>query len=73
MPQRPLRPPPRRPTLPPRPGIPKPVANGTLNSIAEIGAAPVTAMKITPIKPMAPGLRRSTPESESRTDSTMPS
>jgi len=53
--------------------VPKPVANGTLNSIAEIGAAPVTATKITPIRPIAFGFRRSTPESATVTDSTMPS
>ena len=41
--------------------------------MAEIGAAPVTAMKITPSRPMAFGLRRSTPESATRTDSTVPS
>jgi hypothetical protein len=43
--------------------VPKPVANGTLNSIAEMGAAPVTATKITPSRPTAFGLRRSTPDS----------
>src|SRR3954447_15518751 len=53
--------------------VPNPVANGTLNSIAEIGAAPVTPTKITPHNPIAPGLRRSTPESATETDSTVPS
>src|SRR5215211_4713388 len=53
--------------------VPKPVANGTLNSIAEIGAAPVTATKITPHIPTALGLRRSTPEAPAYTDSTAPS
>src|SRR3954447_20918805 len=53
--------------------VPKPVANGTLNSIAEMGAAPVTPTKITPHKPMALGFRRSTPDSPAYTDSTVPS
>src|SRR6188472_940092 len=53
--------------------VPKPVANGTLNSIAEIGAAPVTPTKITPHRPIAFGLSRSTPESATETDSTIPS
>src|SRR5215218_8550490 len=52
--------------------VPKPVANGTLNSIAEIGAAPVTATKITPMRPTAFGFRRSTPASATDTDSIMP-
>src|SRR3954467_313543 len=53
--------------------VPKPVANGTLNSIAEMGAAPVTPTKITPHRPMAFGFSRSTPESPAYTDSTVPS
>src|SRR5829696_5997221 len=53
--------------------VPNPVANGTLNSIAEMGAAPVTATKITPANPTAFGFRRSTPESAADTDSTIPS
>src|SRR3954466_2591126 len=53
--------------------VPKPVANGTLNSIAEMGAAPVTPTKITPHRPIAFGFRRSTPESPAHTDSTGPS
>src|SRR3954464_2763220 len=53
--------------------VPKPVANGTLKSIAEMGAAPVTPTKITPHRPMALGFRRSTPESPAYTDSTVPS
>ena len=53
--------------------VPKPIANGTLNSIAEIGAAPVTPTKITPHRPIAFGLRRSTPESAAENDSTVPS
>src|SRR5919109_5608144 len=53
--------------------VPKPVANGTLNSIAEMGAAPVTATKITPNRPTAFGLSRSTPASAPDTDSIMPS
>src|SRR3954453_5559552 len=53
--------------------VPKPTANGTLNSIAEIGAAPVTPTKITPQRPIAFGLRRSTPDSATENDSTVPS
>src|SRR4051794_34163550 len=52
--------------------VPKPTANGTLNSIAEIGAAPVTPTKITPHRPIAFGLSRSTPESATENDSTVP-
>src|SRR5215208_5697137 len=51
--------------------VPNPTANGTLNSIAEIGAAPVTATKITPHSPMAFGFRRFV--SPANTDSTVPS
>src|SRR4051812_29944423 len=53
--------------------VPKPVANGTLKSMAEIGAAPVTATKITPISPTAFGFSRSTPAVWIDTDSTVPS
>src|SRR5215213_5311876 len=53
--------------------VPKPVANGTLNNIAEMGAAPVTPTKITPQRPMALGLSRSTPDEPAYTDSTVPS
>src|SRR3954463_1602884 len=53
--------------------VPNPVANGTLNSIAEMGAAPVTPTKITPHRPMAFGFSRSTAESPAYTDSTVPS
>src|SRR4051794_30846838 len=53
--------------------VPKPTANGTLNSIAEIGAAPVTPTKMTPHRPIAFGLSRSTPESATENDSTVPS
>src|SRR5581483_11651460 len=53
--------------------VPVLTANGTLNSIAEIGAAPVTAKKITPQIPTAFGFRRSTPASPTNTDSTVPS
>src|SRR5215475_11828458 len=52
--------------------VPKPTANGTLNSIAEIGAAPVTPTKITPHRPTAFGLSRSTPDSSTVKDSTVP-
>src|SRR5215208_3214820 len=52
--------------------VPNPVANGTLNSIAEMGAAPVTATKITPSSPTAFGFRRSTP-APTDTDSIIPS
>src|SRR3954470_3829312 len=52
--------------------VPNPVANGTLNSIAEIGAAPVTPTKITPHRPIAFGFSRSTPELATETDSTVP-
>src|SRR3954464_3544481 len=52
--------------------VPKPVANGTLKSMAEIGAAPVTATKITPISPTAFGFSRSTPAVATETDSTVP-
>src|SRR3954452_23822961 len=52
--------------------VPKPVANGTLNSIAEIGAAPVTPTKITPHRPIAFGLRLSTPDSATENASTVP-
>src|SRR5829696_637186 len=38
-----------------------------------MGAAPVTATKITPHRPTAFGFRRSTPESPANTDSTVPS
>ena len=40
--------------------------------MAEIGAAPVTATKITPISPTAFGLSRSTPADATDTDSTVP-
>src|SRR6201995_5136147 len=52
--------------------VPKPTANGTLNSIAEIGAAPVTPTKMTPHRPIAFGLSRSTPDSATEKDSTVP-
>src|SRR3954451_10730472 len=52
--------------------VPNPTANGTLNSMAEIGAAPVTPTKITPQRPIAFGLSRSTPDSATENDSTVP-
>src|SRR3954451_23485659 len=52
--------------------VPNPTANGTLNSIAEIGAAPVTPTKITPHRPIAFGLSRSTPDSATENDSMVP-
>src|SRR6476620_10776437 len=52
--------------------VPKPTANGTLNSIAEIGAAPVTPTKMTPHRPIAFGLSRSTPDSSTEKDSMVP-
>src|SRR5690349_2594067 len=52
--------------------VPKPTANGTLNSMAEIGAAPVTPTKMTPHRPIAFGLSRSTSDSATEKDSMVP-
>jgi hypothetical protein len=40
--------------------LPKPTAIGTLNSMAEIGAAPVTVRNSTPMRPTALACNKST-------------